>query len=380
MDVGALRDEMAALRHVTYLNWGGSGPSPRRILEAQCRVLMQLNDEDGPMSVTALTQAGKYMNACREAVAGLLGCDPTEVALMESTSDGINRIAWGLDWSAGDEVIVTDLEHVSGVAPWFHLAERFGVKVVWAPSAEGAVDLNAILERVTARTRLVLLSHVSYISGALLPVQELAAEGDRRGFFVGVDGAQSVGQIPVDVHQLGVHFYALPGQKWLLGPDGTGALYVQAAALERLRPSFVGWASVASEKVADGVPFHPDARRYEVAGRHVPAFVALTEAVGCIRGVGVDAIAGRIRALANRLRAGLATIPGVRTFGPPDTGLVSVQLEAVDAAVCSRRLWNEHRVVVRWIDTPRLLRFSVHAFNTEDEVDYALDALRNVLA
>src|SRR5690606_35345575 len=135
--------------------------------------------------------------------------------------------AAGIDWRAGDEVIISDLEHVSGVAPWQRLATARGVKIINLKSLGGYVSPRQIEEAITDSTRLVCLSHVSYATGAELPVREACAAASRRGVMVVVDGAQSAGHILVDVRSIGCDFYALPGQKWLLGPEGTGALYVR---------------------------------------------------------------------------------------------------------------------------------------------------------
>lgn len=382
--IASIRDEMAALRNVTYLNWGGSGPSPRRVTEAECQAVHELNDNDGPMAVTSLARAGAMLNRARKSLARFLGCDEGEIALMNSTSDGINRMAWGIDWQPGDEIVISDLEHISGIAPWVHLEQLRGVKLVKAPSTNGMTDAEQLLSVVTPRTRLTLISHVSYISGSTLPVAELAKEADARGFWLGVDGAQSVGAMPVDLHELGVHFYAMPGQKWLLGPDGTGALYVRRDMQERLSPSYVGWASLQLEALHGGqVRFHDDARRYEVAGHRVPSFAALAEAVDVLHEIGINNISQRIGDLTQYLHGLLQDLGGVSIWGKDPsidrTGLVSIVLHQADPEQVVRALWEEHRIVVRWIGEPRLLRFSVHAFNTTEDLDQAIRALANVL-
>lgn len=383
-DIQTLRNQMAALRNVTYLNWGGSGPSPKRVVEAEVRTIHALNDEHGPMSVTALAAAAQLLSRTRKALAKFLGCDAAEIALVESTSAGINRVAWGIDWRAGDEVIISDVEHISGVAPWVHLGRLKGIRMIEVPSDEGRVDVQRILDHVTPRTRLVLLSHVSYVSGATLPVAELAQEADARGFWLAVDGAQSVGAIPVNLQELGVHVYALPGQKWLLGPDGTGAVYVRRDIQDQLEPSYVGWASLHMEALHGGeIRFHDDARRYEVGGHRVPAFAALGEATETLSRIGIERINERIGELADYLVQRLRHIPKVQLWGKDPaidrSGLVSVKLADAEPEAVVRALWQEHRVVVRSIAKPQLLRFSVHAFNTEEDIDRAVQALEEVL-
>lgn len=379
-----VRAEIAALDNVLYFNWGASGPSPARVVETAHQKFIALNDEYGPMAAPALEEAARMLQQCRAELARLLSCSTNEIALMESTSDGINRIAWGLSWQAGDEVIISDIEHISGIAPWLHLAKRYGISVVRAPIAADHGDPAPILERVTDRTRLVFVSHVSYKTGAILPLADIAKEAERRGFLVGVDGAQAVGQMPVSPSELGVHFYAMPGQKWLLGPDGTGALFVREDALDQLAPSTVGWASLRSDRTDDDqCDFHVNARKYEVAGRFVPAFAGLAEAVSLIRQVGVDTIQTRIAELAGRLSRGLRSLPRIRLVQNggelPATGLVALEVDGIDPSQVVKRLWQEHQVVCRWIDEPRLLRFSVHAFNDEAEIDRVVEAVREVL-
>ncbi|NLN27893.1 MAG: aminotransferase class V-fold PLP-dependent enzyme [Firmicutes bacterium] len=379
-----LRDEMAALKNVTYLNWGGSGPSPRRVVEAEIRAIHALNDEHGPMSATALAHAAGLLAGARRALAALLGCSHEEIALVESTSAAINRIACGIDWREGDEVIISDVEHISGVAPWLHLERLKGIRMVEVATEGGRLDVQRVLDHVTPKTRLVLLSHVSYVSGAVLPVAEMAREAEARGFLLAVDGAQSAGAMPVNLHELGVHAYALPGQKWLLGPDGTGALYVRRDVQDLLVPSYVGWASLRMEALQGGrIQFHGDARRYEVAGHRVPAFAALAEAAEALTDIGMERVAARIAELTDHLIGRLQDVPGVRPWGKDPavdrSGLVSVELAGVDPEPVVRALWERHRVVVRSIPKPRLLRFSVHAFNTEEDIDRAVGALADVL-
>lgn len=382
--IDTIRRDIAALHNVTYLNWGGSGPSPMHVVDTECTAIRTLNDLDGPMAVTALQAADTIMTRTRADLARFLGCKREEIALMESTSDGINRIAWGIEWQRGDEVLISDLEHVSGVAPWVYLQDRFGIRVIEVPSIEGQINAEMVLEKVTAHTKLVFISHVSYTSGSTLPVAELAAQAEAKGFWLGIDGAQAVGAIPVNLSELGVHFYALPGQKWLLGPDGTGALFVRQDMLEVLRPSYVGWASLHEEALHGGkCRFHESARRYEVAGRRVPAFAALAEAVRTIDGIGMTHIHARIAYLTGYLKAKLAEVPGVAVWGAAtggkQSGLVSVALPHVDPARVVKTMWETYRIVVRWVGPPRLLRFSLHAFNTEDDVDYAVQALGAIL-
>ena len=169
----------------------------------------------------------------RERLAALIGAESDEVALTDSTTHGVNTVVWGLPWQSGDEVVTTDVEHPGILVPLHHLARRFGIGLRIVPPA-------AVRGAISERTRPVALSHVSFSTGAVLPVMEVVASGVP----VLVDGAQAVGAVPVDVHALGVDFYAFSGQKWLCGPEGTGGLYVRRGS--SLEATFVSTHSLRS--------------------------------------------------------------------------------------------------------------------------------------
>ena len=161
-------------------------------------------------------------------MARLLNADLDEIALTDNTGEGLNIISNGIQWHESDEVITTNHEHMSLLAPLYQLRDRYGIVIRFAdigPIAERPV-LKAIADLVTPRTRLISISHVTWTTGAVLNISEVGYMGREWGIPVLIDGAQSAGAIPVDVKTLGVDFYAMPMQKWLCGPDGTGALYV----------------------------------------------------------------------------------------------------------------------------------------------------------
>src|SRR5690606_41183460 len=188
-----------------------------------------------------------------------------------------------------------------------------------------------------------------------------------------------------DVKALGCGFYAAAGQKWLLGPDGTGFLYVDQDALEAVEVTRVGWLSISREDgPAEEFRFQPDARRFEVAGHHVPSFAALGKAAALWTERDPQAVRRRIVELVGRLREILAALPGVEVLSPaPEalwSGLVVFRVGGVAPEDVVDRLWQRHRVVCRWLSSPRAVRVSVHAFNNQEDLDRLAEGLRELVS
>ena len=372
-----LRESIPALRDRVYLNTGTSGPMPQQAFEKEVE-LLEVIYREGFSSPPALAAYSQALAEAKKALASVLACDPGTLALTHSTSDGLGMVASGLDWRPGDEVIISDLEHVSGVAPWRELALRRGIVVKELKSEGGYLEPSRVIEAITSRTKLICISHVSYATGAVLPVREVCATAREMGVLVVVDGAQAAGHLPIDVAALGCDFYAVPGQKWLLGPEGTGALYVAPHALDKLSPSRIGWASIAGEgEGPDGIALHADARRYETGTVHAPAFAALAQSIRTLEGLGWPNIFERAKSLARRAAQGLSELEGVRVLTPTwaGSGLLTFAVVGAEPERIVKELWAKRRIVIRSIPRPAALRASFHAFNDESDVDALVSAV-----
>ena len=225
-----LRAEFPVLERVAYLNTGTDGPIPRRAAEAAAAAT-ERELREGRSGPRHREWANGLAEALRAGVAGLLGAAAEEVAIMRSTTDGVNTVLGGLTLGPGDEVLTSDEEHPGVLAPLAVAQRRHGFRVRTAPFTE-------IAEHVGPQTRLVATSHVSWISGRSIDLRPLAGSE----VLVLLDGAQGLGAVPVDPRALGCDFYAASGQKWLCGPDGTGYLWVHPDRLELLSvpwPSYV---------------------------------------------------------------------------------------------------------------------------------------------
>jgi selenocysteine lyase/cysteine desulfurase len=363
-----LRAAIPVTEDAVYLNTGASGPSPRRVVEATEDCLERQEHESHAAS-DPYEFSFDVFDGAREVVAGHVGADPDEIALTNSTTDGINRVAGAIDWEPGDVVVRTDLEHSSGVLPWRHLETRRGIETQVVECDDGRLPPDAVKE-ATRDARLFVLSALSWNYGTTLPVAEVVDIAQDNGATVLVDAVQVPGQRPVDVRDWGADLVAAAGHKWLLAPMGSGFLYVRDGAVADLSPGAIGYRSVVDDTVEE-YDFEPGARRFEVGTVSPAPYAGLREAIETIESVGTDAVRDRIADLTGHLKEGLEAdrLLSPREF---DSGLVTIRVDDPEATV--ERLADEG-IVVRSIPDPEAVRASVHAFNTRADVDAFLDAL-----
>ncbi|WP_432508027.1 aminotransferase class V-fold PLP-dependent enzyme [Halorubrum ezzemoulense] len=361
-----LRADVPALGDAAYFNFGAHGPSPEYVVEAAGSFIEE--HEYGSATTDPYGHAFETYDRVRERIAAFVGADPEEVALTESTTDGITRVAGAIDWEPGDVVVRTDLEHPAGVLPWKRL-EREGVEVRVLETEAGRVDRDKYAAAV-ADARLVCFSAITWTHGTRLPVADLVEVANDAGAFTLVDAVQSPGQGAMDVSEWGADAVAAAGHKWTLGPWGAGFLYVDRDAAADLAPHAVGYRGV-EDPTGDEIEFKPAAGRFEVGTTTAAAHVGLVEALDAIEAVGLDAIEARIEALTDRLKDG---VPEDRLLSPRafESGLVTIDVDDPEATV--ERL-GERDIVVRSLPHPDGIRVSVHAVSTEAEVDRLLDAL-----
>ncbi|OYR66778.1 aminotransferase class V-fold PLP-dependent enzyme [Halorubrum ezzemoulense] len=361
-----LRADVPALGDAAYFNFGAHGPSPEYVVEAAGSFIEE--HEYGSATTDPYSHAFETYDRVRERIAAFVGADPEEVALTESTTDGITRVAGAIDWEPGDVVVRTDLEHPAGVLPWKRL-EREGVEVRVLETEAGRVDRDEYAAAV-ADARLVCFSAITWTHGTRLPVADLVEVANDAGAFTLVDAVQSPGQGAMDVSEWGADAVAAAGHKWTLGPWGAGFLYVDRDAAADLAPHAVGYRGV-EDPTGDEIEFKPAAGRFEVGTTTAAAHVGLVEALDAIEAVGLDAIEARIEALTDRLKDG---VPEDRLLSPRafESGLVTIDVDDPEATV--ERL-GERDIVVRSLPHPDGIRVSVHAVSTEAEVDRLLDAL-----
>jgi L-cysteine/cystine lyase len=278
VELSAVRRELPVCERLAYLNAGTMGPLPRRAgraVETWTRRLV----EEGRSSKALFEELLALRDELRAALARFLNVSPESIALTTATTDGCNIVLTGLGLGPGDEVVTTDSEH-PGLFGGL-VASGATIRVAAVRDRPAADALAALEAELTERTRLIALSHVSWLTGAVLPIRELVG----RGIPVLVDGAQAAGAIPVDVGELGCDFYTVSAQKWLLGPEATGALYVRADRVEELRmtfPSYMSWK-------------HPEYVPREGAARFDPGWLPAGSVAGLLESLAFAEEAGEGR-------------------------------------------------------------------------------------
>lgn len=369
-----IREELPALEHIAYLNTGTAGPMPRRTAEAvTAEVQRQLRHGRSDLTYYEETYT-PTREEVRARFARLLGAEPDEVAITHHTTDGMNVATWGLNWQPGDEIVTTTTEHPGGLLPVYAAVRRFGLTVRMVDVEDGGDEVaGRIAAALSPRTRLVTLSHVSFKTGAVLPIAEIVEAAHDAGALVAVDGAQSAGAIPLDVRALGVDFYAIPGQKWLCGPEGVGALYVRRDRIPELAPTFVGYASMRDGDAVDlSGHFIPasGARRYEVATVFWPGLFGMHASLRWLEEtLEYEWIYAQTQRVTRHCRTMLSELPGVTIWSPrPCAGLTTFTVEGVDPDTAVAALL-EQNVVIRAVSDPLRLRVSTGFFNDEEDVE-----------
>jgi L-cysteine/cystine lyase len=343
-----------------YLNAGTNGPMPQAAIDAMA-------EEARAAKAPRIGQAaferllGLRVRA-RAAAARAIGAGEDEVALTTSTSHGIGLVCAGLDWSGGGEIVTTTEEHPGLEGPLDELANRYGMVVRAVPSAD-------VIATIGPATRMVALSHVLWTTGLILPMAEISAAAHAAGATVLVDGAQSGGAIPLDMLATGADFYAVSGQKWLLGPQGTGVLWVHPRMHDVLRPATPSYFTYADGHVG---PLRPGGARFDAGSLDPTVLAGFVAAVEWVEGLDGGRAAwleeGTRNAAAARSR--LAQVPGVEVHDPggPCSGLIALRLERHESADAVAAL-AERDVLVRPIPGTPFVRVSVGAWTDDGDIE-----------
>jgi L-cysteine/cystine lyase len=381
--VARVREALPVFRTAAYLNTGTAGPLPTATAEAMARESrweLERGRSTLPDRSPTLRESAA---ALREKYARLVNASPDEIALTRSTTDGVNIGLWGIEWEPGDRVLTSNLEHEGVLVPLWHLERRGRITVERVDVGVGLPSqvMDAFERALATPARMIAISHVAYSTGAVFPLKELVELAHRKGTLVLVDAAQSIGAMPIDLPALGADFYAMPGQKWLCGPEGMGALYVPERHWDTLHSTYGGFGSL-EPMGTDPTPFAlgAGARRFEMGHNYTPLYEGQIASLDWLEETGWDWVHARNAHLSAYCAEVLSQVPGVEPFLPVGApqGLVSVEVEGVHAAEVAPRL-VERGFIVRSVREPRAIRASTGFYNTEAELDGLRDALAEVL-
>lgn len=360
-----------------YFNAANVCPASRAVLD---RYAQFERDFQSNPSFQNREKYGPIRASARGKVARLLNVAPTEIAFTRNTSESNSTIVHGLDLKPGDEILIADHNHPSNREAWQIRAKREGLVVKSLPTVSPAPSRDALItvieHAVTPRTRVLSLTHVTNVTGLMFPVKEIGEIGRKRGLWVHVDGAQSFGSLEVNLKDLGCDSYSASTHKWLMGPLEAGILYVRAERAREVWPSIVtaGWSD------------HLEgALKFEVFGQQDdPRFAGLDAALDFINLIGPRTIETRVRWLATYFKEQIRQLPvEMKTNMQPDLSAGVLKFSTGEKNVKKHydTLWERNRIAIA--STPagdaHGLRFSPHIYNTRDDVDHAVRAVKDLV-
>jgi cysteine desulfurase/selenocysteine lyase len=383
---------LAASPALHYLDSAATSQKPRVVLDAMREYYERDNANPHRGAYALSVRATDRYAESRAAVARFLGVsDPACLVFTRGATDALNLVAWG--WGsayvgAGDEIVVTALEHHANFVPWQQLARRQGARLRIVPiTPDGEIDVDALADVLDARTRILAFAHVSNVTGAIAPVAEIAGLArERSGALVVCDGAQAAPHIAVDFERLGVDCWAFSAHK-MLGPMGIGGLAARRDVLERMPPWVMGGDMIQVVEDEDST-WNVLPHKFEAGTPNVAGAVGLAAAVAYLERIGMDEVARHERTMLAYAHDRLAAIDGLRIFGPPAdrrSGVVSFTLPDIhphDLAtildgegVCIRAGHHCAQPLMRRLEVPATARASFYVYSEPADVDALVEAL-----
>ena len=383
---------------LVYLDSANTSHKPRVVLDALDDFYRLHNSNVGRAVHQLGAAATDAYEAARTEVASFVGApDPAEIVFTKNATVALNLVASVLAWAgdelrvgAGDEVLITEMEHHSNIVPWQLLTQRTGATLRWfGLTDEGRLDLSDIDELITERTKVVSLVWVSNMLGTVNPVADIVRRAKQVGALVVVDASQAVPQLPVDVAALGADFVAFTGHK-MLGPTGVGVLWGRRELLDRLPPFMGGGSMIETVRMERSTWAAPPAK-FEAGTPPIAQVIGLGAAVGYLRALGMEAVAAHERDVTAYALKRLGEVDGLRIFGPTEPvdrgGAVSLALDGIHPHDVSQVL-DSRGVAVRAghhcakpahlrLGVQATVRASFYVYTTEAEVDVLVDGLEH---
>jgi L-cysteine/cystine lyase len=386
--VGDCRRELNLPDGIIAVNAGSWGPLCRAAREAVQRGYEEEAKArgDDPEAMrearSGLTRYSEVIEAAKDELSEFLNCSPDELALCDSSTTGMNIFLWGYDFEPGDEIVAGSLENPAATVPLRVLAGRRGVKLTYVDLGNGDVDATeALSESISSKTRMILISHVDYATGACVDLKSISELAPDEDVLLLVDGIQAVGTVPVDVSALGVDGYAVSRHKFLCGPDGAGVLFVRKEVQSEIHPTYTGVFSASGHGMTGELTLMETAQKYEVSTRPLPVIMGGTAAVRWVRGeVDLPYIFDRVKRLYGTLWRMLSDIDGVRVISQPDqSSLLTFAVEGVPAEKVVSRL-REDYIFTRTISVtePVGVRISIGFWNRASDLDRIAEVVRSI--
>lgn len=387
-DIELILKDFPITKKKIYMNCGSFAPTPLSTIKSITDFLVRCSEE-GPDSSSVQEYITLLMKELRKILCRLINCEPEEIIFTQSTTEGLNYVAAGLEWKKSDIIIARGglHEHYANYFPWLNVSKKYGVKLEEVKiDKNGFFDLDKIDKIAKNKnSRLITLSHVLYNNGAIMPVEEIGKIAKKHSLLYSIDAAQSVGTINVNVRKIGCDFLAFPGFKWICGPSGIGIFYCKKESAPLLIPKYIGGESaiITEEK---NLVYADSPQKFQTGFRNYVGIAGLTSSLRYIQHMGIDTIRKMNMKVANEIIEQLRTIPGVSIFVPEDeklrSSIVSFDIDSVLSKVVVSRL-EENKIIVAERDIvgggkKKAVRASPHFFNTPDEVFTLVQNIKNI--
>ncbi|EAZ91928.1 aminotransferase class V-fold PLP-dependent enzyme [Crocosphaera chwakensis] len=388
-EVQQQRQEFPGLTNKVYFNFGGQGTLPRSGLEAIIDAHNVLQQQ-GPFSFKVNEWITQKTELLRAEIAQELGVEASTITLTENVTSGCNIALWGLDWKKGDRILMTDCEHPGVIAIVKEISQRFAVEIDICPILNTLNEGNpveVIKEYLKPQTRLLVLSHLLWNTGQVLPLKEIShlchhyTESDRP-ILVLADAAQSAGSLALNLTETEVDFYAFTGHKWFCGPAGVGALYIRPEIFDLINPTFIGWRGINIDEKAQPIDFKQDGRKFEIATSAYPQYEGLRAAIAVHNSwANSEQRYQQICKLSEYLWQGLSEISAINCLkkSPPEAGLVSFTVDSgINHITLVKKLENQG-FLLRTISDPDCIRACIHYFTLPDEIEQLIKAISSMI-
>jgi cysteine desulfurase/selenocysteine lyase len=387
-DIESIRKDFPVTKKKIYMNCGSFAPMPLSTIKSITDFLVRCSEE-GPDSTSVQEYITSLMKELRVNLSRLINCEPEEIIFTQSTTEGINYVASGIEWKKSDTIIVRGglHEHYANYFPWLNISKKFGVKLEEIKiNDKGFFDLDKIDKIAKNKNaRLITLSHVLYNNGAIMPVEEVGKIAKRHQMLYSIDAAQSVGTIKVDVRRIGCDFLAFPGFKWICGPSGIGIFYCKKESAHWLIPKYIGGESAIITEKKDLV-YTDSPQKFQTGFRNYPGIAGLASSIKYIQRLGVNTIRKMNMKIANELVQDLRRIPDISIYGPEDekirSSIVSFTIDSVNPKTIVSSL-EEKGIIVAERDIvgggkKKAVRASPHFFNDLSEVSTFVQNIKNI--
>lgn len=374
-----VREQFPLTHERVYLNTGGLGASPYAVIEA---VVAKINELE---RISETGHSEQLWESVKKKAGALLGCDAEELAYTRNATEGINIVCNGLPLKRGDEVITTTHEHVGNAVPWLARQKRDGIVIkLFEPSTQsGPENLARIEHLLSKRTRVISVPHATTTTGQVLPVKDIAALAKAKNIWFFIDGAQTAGMLNFNLHEIGCDAYATSGHKWMLGPKGTGWLYVRKDRLDVIQALEVGAYSDKSHDLQTGeLTLHPSAQRYEYGTLNTPLFGGLGAAIDFLQKIGMENVWRRDAALSTAFLNGLQEIAPVEILSPLNqaerSAMIAFKMKNIEYLKLQSFLAEKYQLRTRGVGEGGVnaLRISWHLYNSFAEVNRVLEGVK----